>query len=389
MLFSYTSHRFAKVVTVNLKRLKLGQQLPFVKRNRDRNLVCDKLWLSTKTKKTKKDPSTSSKNNPNREAKALTSSSSTNVTRTSWGKKHLPRFMHEMMSPNNKTMTKPMLFDSSAAVICGHAAFVLTGMAYLTKDILHLRILAMMGISTSMIFQFYRPQPLNVPLRWNTLFLLINCVMAGFLVQDRLQAEDMNEEWKEIYECGMFEKRGFRKVDFFRLFRLAKKEVRKKGDYLKRAGVLNNELCYIVDGEAAIKRDGSSLAWVSKHDFTGEIEFMRFMTANEDISSEEDSNKMKNTLSNQINDESSNSSSIAHESIVVESEVVTLYVFEFDKLKSMLAKDHFLSNALLAYVSHELREKLAWSWEMKVASDKEKIKMEQLAVDYLMEGLKK
>jgi len=93
----------------------------------------------------------------------------------------------------------------------------------------------------------------------------------------------MSEDMLEIYRHGLFEKRGFRKVDFYRLFGLAKKEVRKRGDYLKRAGERTHQLIYIVDGKGIITRDRSFLGKVPEHDFAGKIEFMRTMTADKNI----------------------------------------------------------------------------------------------------------
>jgi len=80
---------------------------------------------------------------------------------------------------------------------------------------------------------------------------------------------------------------------------------------------------------------------------------------------------------------------VANEIITVESDVITLYTWDFDELKSYLKTHLFVSNALLAFISHELREMLAESWDMRVEDDKKSKEMEQLAVDYLMEGIKK
>lgn len=372
-----SSSRRLTQVTVAKLQLKLGQHLSIPLRNR--NIAYKRSWLSTKkTNATKKDESMSVANTKNE--KNLTSPTSSspviNIGKDDGVKKHLPLNLQKLISPNNSMMTKPVFLDSSIAVMLGHTAFLLTGMAYLTKDILHLRLLAMSGISASMIFQYYRPQPLRMPLRWNSLFLVINCVMASLLYRDRQEAEDMSKEMLEIYHSGLFEKRGFRKVDFYRLFGLAKKEVRNRGDYLKRAGEKTYQLCYIVDGAGIITRDRSSLGNVSDHDFAGEIEFMRFMTADKDIKSEGKSNDAESNVidltdpTKQLQGEAYNSSSVANESIIVESDMITLYTWEFDELKSYLDTHLFVSNALLAFISHELREKLAESWNMRVEDDK-------------------
>lgn len=241
-MFISSSRRLTQVIVPKLQ-LKLGQRSSFPLRNRKN--AYKRSWFSTKkTNGAKKDESISITNTKNEKSLAspTLSSPANSIGKDNGVKKHLPLILQQMISPNNATMTKPLFFDSSIAVMLGHAAFLLTGMAYLTKDILHLRLLAMSGISASMVFQYYRPQPLRMPLRWNSLFLVINCVMASLLYRDRQEAENMSEDMLEIYRHGLFEKRGFRKVDFYRLFGLAKKEVRNRGDYLKRAGEKTHQL---------------------------------------------------------------------------------------------------------------------------------------------------
>lgn len=121
---------------------------------------------------------------------------------------------------------------------------------------------------------------------------------------------------------------------------------------------------------------------------------MRLMTVDKDVQSGDNNNGTESKitdltdLTNQLHDEASNSSSVANESIIVGSDVITLYTWDFDELQSYLKTHVFVSNALLAFISHELREKLADSWDMRVEDDKKRIQMEQLAVDYLMEGIK-
>jgi len=227
-------------VTVAKFRLKLGQQHypPFPHRTAR---GYKRLWFSTKNKNKmtndvggiKKDGVPSVAGTPNAPVPPPTALSVTS---------YLPPFLRSILSPNNPTMTRPFLLSTSPSLFFGHAAFLLTGAAYLTKDILHLRLLASTGLTASMVFQYYRPEPLRVPLRWNALFLAINCVMASALYMDRREAEVMDGEMLDIYEDGMFESRGFRKVDFYRLFRLGKKEVRRKGDFLTRKGEVGHQL---------------------------------------------------------------------------------------------------------------------------------------------------
>ena len=92
------------------------------------------------------------------------------------------------------------LTEVSLSNVCGHASFMLLGLSYVTTDILSLRCLAMGGISLSVLFQFYRPLPLYLPIRWNFLFLAINSVMVGSLLNERNEAEKMASWQRTLYE---------------------------------------------------------------------------------------------------------------------------------------------------------------------------------------------
>mmetsp|Transcript_20193 Transcript_20193/g.26771 ORF Transcript_20193/g.26771 Transcript_20193/m.26771 type:complete len:97 (+) Transcript_20193:2-292(+) len=94
------------------------------------------------------------------------------------------------------------------------------------------------GISLSMLFQYYRPQPLSIPLRWNSLFLAVNVIMVTQLYLERKEAEEfMGEELEDLFTVGLFEKRGFGRLEFWRLFRMARREELESGFYIKRVGI--------------------------------------------------------------------------------------------------------------------------------------------------------
>ena len=102
--------------------------------------------------------------------------------------------------------------------MAGHGSFFFLALSYLENDFLNLRLFALSGqissviififititsiiifflslywnlyvlclytgISLSIIFQYYRERPLWIPIKWNALFLLINTVMAMFILK--------------------------------------------------------------------------------------------------------------------------------------------------------------------------------------------------------------
>lgn len=117
---------------------------------------------------------------------------------------HLPRFISE------KPIVIPPFSWSEAA---GHGSFVFLALSYLENDFLWLRMYAFsgketicivtvtymflslvhvrIGITLSIIFQYYREIPLWIPIRWNFLFLLINGVMIALLLKEQNDANNI------------------------------------------------------------------------------------------------------------------------------------------------------------------------------------------------------
>lgn len=130
----------------------------------------------------------------------------------------------------------------SISEICGNVSFVFVCIAYLNTDILRLRLLSTGSIALSILFQYYRAIPLWIPIRWNALLLAINTVMTASLIAERRRADNMPKDLEEMYQNGLFETRGFSKVEFVRLFGKASKLTFKKGEKLARDGQSNRRL---------------------------------------------------------------------------------------------------------------------------------------------------
>lgn len=57
------------------------------------------------------------------------------------------------------------------------------------------------GIGLSILFQFYRPQPLWIPIGWNGLFLLINTSMIALLLKERSEAANIGDDPEQVRLC--------------------------------------------------------------------------------------------------------------------------------------------------------------------------------------------
>jgi Popeye protein conserved region len=148
---------------------------------------------------------------------------------------------HPQMVSNESNFT-----GYSISEICGNVSFVFVCIAYLNTDILRLRLLSTGSIALSILFQYYRAMPLWIPIRWNALLLAINTVMTASLIAERRRADNMPKDLEEIYHNGLFETRGFNKVEFVRLFDKASQLTFKKGEKLATDGHSNRRL-YVLE----------------------------------------------------------------------------------------------------------------------------------------------
>lgn len=54
------------------------------------------------------------------------------------------------------------------------------------------------GIGLSALFQFYRAQPLWIPIGWNGLFMVINVSMIGLLLKERNDAGKLGDDPEQV-----------------------------------------------------------------------------------------------------------------------------------------------------------------------------------------------
>jgi hypothetical protein len=133
---------------------------------------------------------------------------------------------------------------------------------------------ALGGLTFSVLFQYYRPIPLWIPIKWNTLFLLINSVMIAQLVMTINDAQNMPEEKKDIYE-KVFRDQSMTTIDFLRLLGTAERREVKKGERLLSLGSRHNQIHLIQSGRFSIRKAGmSTKVDYSSYQFLGALSFL-------------------------------------------------------------------------------------------------------------------
>ncbi|CBN78395.1 conserved unknown protein [Ectocarpus siliculosus] len=169
---------------------------------------------------------------------------------------------------------------TTASNQCGHLSFVILALAYLETDVLALRASAASGIGLSILFQFYRAQPLWIPIGWNGVFLLINVSMIGLLLKEKSEAAHIGDDPEQARTFQeVFAPVELTPVDFVRLMDLAERRLVAKGTHLSEEGQPQEEVFLIVEGAAEVEAESAAVGHLEQKQFVGSMAFNRFMQA--------------------------------------------------------------------------------------------------------------
>lgn len=125
----------------------------------------------------------------------------------------------------------PRSFQFTISEMFGHASFVLVAVSYATDDFLLLRILAVAGSSSMMVFTYFHPhgRVLWLPFKWNMLFILINSyrIVKALYYRNvgKFLSDDLKNIKKEYFDAMDM-------VDYAHLIRYAEEEEFTDGDVL-------------------------------------------------------------------------------------------------------------------------------------------------------------
>jgi CRP-like cAMP-binding protein len=192
----------------------------------------------------------------------------------------IPRFLRKYIKSHYHKETLGNLVPVSYTIsnLAGHGSFLVLALGYLESDLLNLRLFAFSGICLSVVFQYYREKPLWIPIRWNTLFLLINAVMITYLLKEKNDALNIDDEQLLLYK-NVFERRGMNSVDFHHLITLARRMEFKKGDKLVDQNRKNSRVYLVVSGKLSVWKDSQLVGLIDKYQFVGEMSFLGWCNA--------------------------------------------------------------------------------------------------------------
>jgi len=166
------------------------------------------------------------------------------------------------LSPRHVTITLTEVF--------GHLSFILILCSYAVDDYILLRFIAVAGSVTILVFSNFQPtwqKPVWFPLKYNILFITVNCYRIWCTLSDQYSAEEMSEEYKR-YHCDYFP--NMELVDFYKLVRLGEMETFQEEEVVLQQGQLNEYLRFVIDGELSVIRDGHLVEIFKEGNFISE-----------------------------------------------------------------------------------------------------------------------
>ncbi len=153
----------------------------------------------------------------------------------------------------------------------GHVGFGLIAVSFLVKDIVWLRLLAIVANGTIATFSYVVPQkPLWVVIGWSLVFVVINIVQIVLLYRER-QGVAFNEEEEELHKT-LFS--SFSPLEFFKLLRAGQWKTAEPGQVLLEAGERVTHLLFLYNGSTTITKDGEIIAHAKDGAFIGEMGYM-------------------------------------------------------------------------------------------------------------------
>ena len=173
--------------------------------------------------------------------------------RPNFGPTTPPTLMQRLATAMRTSVALPMVGSLTVSEMFGHAAFLLSGTAFLDTDILNLRILSVASGGATLVFAYFHPvgHPLWLPFGWNLVFMLINGGHIYRIVSERREAERLPAAALSLWH-GVFEHHGVSAVDFAKLLAAGTWATLRKGATLQQEGQPSNSVFLIVRGGADV-----------------------------------------------------------------------------------------------------------------------------------------
>ena len=162
--------------------------------------------------------------------------------------------------------------DTSLINLLGHLSFFASATSFLMKDIIFLRILAIVSSVLGIIYNYWvTTEPLWLVIFWLSLFLIINLLQIARLIRDNTGIS-LSDEEQFIHEI-LFS--SFSTFEFKKLVHAAEWKESNPGDVLALEGKELNELKFIYAGEVGVYKENRELTKLRDGALIGELSYLQ------------------------------------------------------------------------------------------------------------------
>jgi len=161
--------------------------------------------------------------------------------------------------------------------LIGHSSFLLTAISFGVRDMMFLRILAIISGLVGIYYNYsILVGPLWIPIFWLSIFVFINVVRIFGIILDK-RSIAFNPEEAELHET-LFRK--FSPVEFMKLMRIGEWGQTETGQLFSTQGEAIGGLYLLFNGEVLIERDGTEVGRARDGAMIGEMSFVQGGQAN-------------------------------------------------------------------------------------------------------------
>lgn len=148
----------------------------------------------------------------------------------------------------------PRYYSFTLSELYGHGSFILVAISYAVDDYLLLRVMAVAGSMSMLVFTYFHPhgRVLWLPFRWNVLFIALNSYRIGHALYEAYMTVFLDDDMLELHRLHL---PLIELPDFSHLVNIGTVEVFKPGEVITDQGVMNRFMRIIIEGEAVAYRD--------------------------------------------------------------------------------------------------------------------------------------
>ena len=180
-----------------------------------------------------------------------------------------------------------------ALPIIGNGAYMALASGFLMTDMLQLRLMLVGGYAGLVAFHSLHARPLQIPLRWSALFVVVNTGAAMLLFVDQWIGTLLTDEELALYEEHFSD--GLTPGQFYYLLKLATTQEIEDGKVLTKEGCVSPNLYFIEKGQAKVYHRGTFASHVDEGGFVNDVAFQQ----------EEDNNRTHDRIGDNTNDSNS------------------------------------------------------------------------------------